>query len=112
MITQTHRILMCGAVEDSGAPVKAGDYRTHGAHSGTGTVYLHADAIPKALARLVDEFNSDSLSPLHAASRLFYRFLMIHPFSNGNGRRVCLEQFVFNVIYNITVLRQSFVYVF
>lgn len=104
MIKQTHRILMAGAVEENGAPVKAGVFRTEGAHSGTGTVYLHADAIPQALARLVDEFNaSESLSPLHAASTLFYRFLMIHPFSNGNGRQVFSEAFVSHFMYVVIV---------
>lgn len=89
-ICTAHKILMWGAKEEDGTLLPAGQLRTAAAHSGTGYVYPQAAEIPAKLQQIVDDFNaavsSGNADPVGLAADLLYRFVTLHPFTNGNGR--------------------------
>ena len=81
-VKQLHAILMKGAKD-----VEPGEFRCGPVYSGTGYVYPPASYVPKSLANAIDRFNEDSTDCfLVRIARLFYDLLIIHPFSDGNGR--------------------------
>jgi fido (protein-threonine AMPylation protein) len=81
-VKQVHAILMKGA-----KGVEPGEFRCGPVYSGTGYVYPPASYVPTSLERAIDRFNKDSTDCFLARiARLFYDLLIIHPFSDGNGR--------------------------
>ena len=94
-LLETHRILMCGAVSDTrGTPILNGKIRTFGVNNGFED-YMSQEIVEEELHDLMDWYmaskeNNTNLSegndPIYVACKLFYRFLKIHPFEDGNGR--------------------------
>ncbi|GLC50879.1 hypothetical protein PLESTB_000442100 [Pleodorina starrii] len=92
-VLRTHKILMWGAEDDNKIKVKAGEYRSTPARSGTGYVYHEPSLIAPGVEKVVSDYN-DKLPKVKAgqmdaellAAQLFYDMVTLHPFENGNGR--------------------------
>ena len=91
-IRELHGILMFNSLDDNGHLLHAGSFRTGPAHNGAGFVYVEVDSIASQINELCDSVNNaiGSVSEVHEqcalAARFMYRFLVVHPFENGNGR--------------------------
>ena len=89
IILNTHRISMKGAVDKYNVPVLNGEYRTFGVNNNIDN-YLHFSEVKSALEKTIDRYNcmTQSLSsdPIQVAHDLFWDFLVVHPFQDGNGR--------------------------
>ena len=83
IILNTHRILMKDAVDQYNVPVLNGEYRTFGVIDN----YLQ---VKSALEKTIDRYNcmtqSLSSNPIQVAQDLFWDFLVVHSFQDGNGR--------------------------
>lgn len=85
-ILKTHDILMLGAVSDDGSPILNGKFRTFGVNNGVDN-YMSHELVEENLERLVVWYgNVDKADPIDVAYKLFWKFLKIHPFEDGNGR--------------------------
>ena len=89
IILNTHRILMKGAVDKYNVLVLNGEYRTFGVNNNIDN-YLHFSEVKSTLEKTIDRYNcmTQSLSsdPIQMAHDLFWEFLVVHPFQDGNGR--------------------------
>jgi Fic family protein len=88
-ICTTHKLLMWGAVEEDGSLVQAGEYRTRMAHSGTGYIYPPPEEVPTRLQQVVNAYNkshTQRADSCQLAAQLLYQTIIVHPFTNGNGR--------------------------
>ena len=89
-IRELHGILMFNSLDDNGRLLRSGSFRTGPAHNGAGFVYAEAESIDSEINELCDSVRSMSASEVHEqcalVARFMYRFLVIHPFENGNGR--------------------------
>ena len=82
----THGVLMLGAVSDAGTPILSGKIRTFGVNNGVED-YLSQGLVEEELNKLVNWYSHvDNSDPVEVAYKLFYKFLKIHPFEDGNGR--------------------------
>ncbi|KAI1378390.1 Fic-domain-containing protein [Hypoxylon crocopeplum] len=96
---EAHLRLCAGQVlgQDAGEPAI---YRTweiaarHGADSKKRSIFIRASAVSRYMSDLVDDLREDMIAaekepidPLDMASRYCHRFVCIHPFGDGNGRR-------------------------
>lgn len=85
-VCHLHKTLMLGAVDESGLPLKAGEIRTCGAFT-VGHVYPEASMA--GLEQAVDRYHLSLERKDHflvSAAVLFYEFIQVHPFQDGNGR--------------------------
>jgi Fic family protein len=86
-IKEAHALLMANAISD-GEPMNAGTYRSKPCHA-TGTIggkdFYSPGEIVSSMENLVADLAKSTPSAATAA-KFCYRFLAIHPFSNGNGR--------------------------
>ena len=82
----THGVLMLGAMSDSGTPILSGKIRTFGVHNGVED-YLSNELVEEELNTLVNWYSHvDNSDPVEVTYKLFYKFLKIHPFEDGNER--------------------------
>lgn len=99
ILRETHSRLLRNSIDDAGNIIRAGVFRTTTVLSGStlpnapAHLFPPADLVPGLLQTAVDRYNSRRVnrtgilaSPLAFASSLFYEFIDIHPFVNGNGR--------------------------
>ena len=97
VIIKTHEVLMAGALDADGTPIKNGIIRSHPCHAGT---HVYPEGKPAVLLDslhcIVDEYNDAAFAPslVLPAARLFYDVITLHPFQNGNGR-LCRLLFAF-----------------
>ena len=102
VVLKTHEVLMKGAVDDSGVPIKNGTLRDHPCHADT-HVYPEGDpaALRASLIQIIEQYNASmrQVSPalVEPATILFYSTITLHPFQNGNGR-LCRLLFAFAMI--------------
>lgn len=94
-VLRTHRILMWGAEDDNKIKVKAGEYRSTAAHSGTGYMYPESSLIAPGIEKVVTDYNNKlpmvkagQMDAELLTAQLFYNIVNLHPFENGN-RRLC-----------------------
>ena len=93
-VLRTHAILLAGAVDASGAPVRNGEVRSGDAHAGTHQYPEGGPHLHEGVQKIIDAYNSTraAATPLSAEEvvvipgRLFYDVITLHPFQNGNGR--------------------------
>ena len=83
-LLEAHRILMAGLIDE------AGKYRSGGVGVMAGQRVIHvappADRVPHLMAGLLDWLAATDAHPLIAGSVFHYKFEIIHPFADGNGR--------------------------
>ena len=78
--------------EPNNKPTANGEFRTTACYStGTWTAYSPPQCIKRGLEALLNEFNTQvstrsAISKINTATNLFYDFLALHPFQDGNGR--------------------------
>lgn len=87
-IMDTHRILMRGAISDCGKPILAGRARNFGVNNGVDN-YMPHELVEENLEKFFAWYKSVDLASVNnikVAYKLFWRFLKIHPFEDGNGR--------------------------
>ena len=86
-ICDVHSILMHNAID-----IEPGVYRKTAAHNGAGYVYAEHTAIKSSLQELCIWLNGhvQTTHEIHdqckVAANFMHRLLVIHPFTNGNGR--------------------------
>lgn len=83
-IKVAHSILMAGAISE-GESMNAGNYRTKPCHSTGGIDFHPPGEIATAVEGLVASL-ATSTPCAATAARFCYQFLVVHLFSNGNGR--------------------------
>jgi len=87
---RAHFILMENSIDTNNKPIVNGEFRTTACYSaGTWTAYPPPQCIERALEAILNEFNIASTSvrsQLSAVTNLFYDFVSLHPFEDGNGR--------------------------
>ena len=91
-IKVAHGILMADAISE-GELMNAGTYRTKPSHapgSLGGIDFLPPEQIVSSMEKLVADLAKKKIFSARTAAIFCYRFLIIHPFSNGNGRLVRL----------------------
>lgn len=82
----THGVLMLGAVSGDGTPILSGKIRTFGVNNGVED-YLSHELVEEELNKLMNwYYHVDNSDPVEVAYKLFYKFVKIHPFEDGNGR--------------------------
>jgi Fic family protein len=97
LIKRTHRILVEGIDTESGRKREqyAGRYRQGDEHVHAGTNnFVNPRAIPHAMRTSVEKFNEDfekaesseEIDPVWLAAKYSQDFVLIHPFTDGNGR--------------------------
>lgn len=82
------RGLSAGAVDGDGRHIQL-EWRSHPACSPTGFQYTAWEEVPQQVDRVCDWFNSGVANRAGAAelaAGLYYNLVVVHPFSNGNGR--------------------------
>ena len=89
LIKNAHGLLMDG-LTSGGTPIRAGEYRTEDVNiAGSDQVFPSAEAIPKAMKKIVKEYNekrSQEHDMYQLASWLLFQIVTLHPFEDGNGR--------------------------
>ena len=86
VILETHRILMLGAVDDNGNPIWNGKLRKFGVNNGIDN-HMHYEEVPTHLENLIEWYRTaNNTDSIETAYKLFWNFLKIHPFQDGNGR--------------------------
>ena len=90
VILETHKILMDGAfTSDHKGQINNilnGELRTFGVNNGIED-YMPFCKVEESLDKLIKNYNSDLRGDaISKACRLFWDFLVIHPFEDGNGR--------------------------
>ena len=90
-VKRVHSILMKNSVDAANKPVVNGEFRTSACYSaGTWIAYPPPQCIEQGLNHILNEFNNqvstDVGSKISAATKLFYDFVSLHPFEDGNGR--------------------------
>jgi len=89
ILKQAHAILMKDIVtREDGDSVSPGEYRKTYITAG-GAVFPPPEAVPKRMKALCKDINEKvalEKDPYVLAARLAYRFCIIHPFDDGNGR--------------------------
>ena len=83
-VKKVHSVVTSGTLED---PLDEGEYKRFDNYIGN----IHTcpvNAVNKEMKHLVDWYNENlgKLDTILLATRFKYRFLVIHPFANGNGR--------------------------
>ena len=85
-ILKSHDILMLGAVSDDGSPILNGKFRTFGVNNGVDN-YMSYELAEENMEKVVEWYNNfDGADSVEVAYKLFWKFLKIHPFEDGNGR--------------------------
>lgn len=86
-IKKTHHILMNGAVSSKGDKISNGKLRKISVNNGADTYISHED-VPIRFKELIDWYTTkvEETDPVKVATELFHRFVVIHPFEDGNGR--------------------------
>ena len=95
-VKRAHFILMENSIDTRNKPISNGEFRTTSCYSaGTWISYPPPRCIKRGLENILNDFNtiiSTSITPPHAESQLsavtnlFYDFVSLHPFQDGNGR--------------------------
>ena len=86
VILETHRIFMLGAVDDNGISILNGKLRKFGVNHGIDN-YMHYKEVPTYLENLIEWYRTaNNTDSIETAYKLFWTFLKIHPFQDGNGR--------------------------
>jgi len=93
ILKETHKILMDGAVTIEGAKLLTG-YRSQGAYTDTGHVYMRPPFIAAAVTDYVEQYNTAAaagVDPVKMAADLFYGLIhLVHPFQKAMvGLAVC-----------------------
>ena len=86
-IKVAHGVLMTNSISE-GEPMNAGNYRTKPCHA-TGNIGGKDFLPPEEIASSMEVFVASvakSTPSATTAAKFCYKFLVIHPFSNGNGR--------------------------
>ncbi|MCO5595231.1 hypothetical protein L7F22_049270 [Adiantum nelumboides] len=93
VLQRAHSILLNKATDAAGNALHSGIYRTHPAHS-SGLVFMEpleiSHAVEDALAKYVtseqDTPGPDQQFFIERVAQLYFKLIMIHPFTDGNGR--------------------------
>ena len=92
-----HEIMATGFVNEKNA--KAGHYRTKPIMTDMDSHYPAPEDVPAAMANFIkkyQEFESKNLNPIALASWASTQFVLIHPFSDFNGR---MSRLLMNMIF-------------
>ena len=88
-----HSILMSNSVDKYNEPILNGKFRTGASYSaGTWNPYPPPQCIERGLQHILNNFNkntsmcSSAIEKLEVVTQLFYDFVSLHPFEDGNGR--------------------------
>jgi len=95
-IKKLHKTLAGGLIPKGETP--AGEYRTHPITTGFESHYPAHQDIPKAMKHFIYEFRrleSDNLNPISLATFASTQFVLIHPFSDFNGR---VSRLIMNIV--------------
>lgn len=91
-VKRVHSFLMKNSADARDKPITNGDFRTTACYSaGTWVAYPPPQCIKRGLETILDEFNTQvstcsARSEIDAATKLFYDFVSLHPFQDGNER--------------------------
>ena len=90
-VKRVHSILMKNSVDGTSEPIINGEFRTGACYSmGTWIAYPPPQCIQRGLETILDEFNKQiskcNIDIIGVATKLFYDFVSLHPFQDGNGR--------------------------
>ena len=94
-VKRAHFILMENSTDTHNKPISNGEFRTTPCYSaGTWNSYPPPRCIKRGLENILNDFNTviSTTSPLpiesqlSAVTNLFYDFVSLHPFQDGNGR--------------------------
>ena len=88
-IINAHHILMEGAVKTDGTRINTGMLRQTNCYSaGTDHIYPPPYILEQGLKKILQRYNEkkQSVDPVEVAADIFYDFVSLHPFEDGNGR--------------------------
>ena len=89
-VMNTHHILMEGAVKTDGTRINTGMLRQTNCYSaGTDHIYPPPQILKNGLKKILQCYNDkkqQSVDPVEVAADIFYDFVSLHPFEDGNGR--------------------------
>eukprot|EP00111_Clytia_hemisphaerica_P013603 TCONS_00039997-protein len=91
-IKRAHFILMENSVDEHKNPISNGEFRTTSSYSmGSWIAYPPYQCIERGLKKIIYSFNfqiseGSFKDKLNAVTDLFYDFVALHPFQDGNGR--------------------------
>ena len=89
-ILNTHEILMGNSISNSSRKlVNAGKFRKISCNAGLYHIYPPPSTIEASIQKVVENYKRDkanNIHPVKLTTKLFFDFLAIHPFEDGNGR--------------------------
>jgi len=110
-IVSVYEMLMRGAKDEDHQEIDCSGWRTGSVHAGDGYEYVSPILLPKHMDDLILRFNerfrayqegTEDISPIYESTALFYHFVTIHPFPNGNGRMARLLLAFALMLYGVT----------
>ena len=89
-VIDAHRILMEGAIKTDGTKINAGMIpQTNCYSAGTDHVYPPPHILENGIYKILQRYNDkkqSNVNPVKVAADIFYDFVSLHPFEDGNGR--------------------------